>query len=460
MGLDDGFLRWSRVPTPRRAVSERRQDFREVGQPQEPSVTRLQAGRCMGCGVPFCHQGCPLGNDIPDFNEAVVQGRWREAYERLAVTNDFPELTGRLCPAPCEAACTLAINDEPVTIEQIELQIVERAFAEGWVQPSPPSLRTGRSVAVVGSGPAGLAVASRLNALGHTVVVLEADDRLGGLLRYGIPDFKLDKAVLDRRMAVLKAEGIRFRTGVRVGQSPRFDALAACHDAVVLAIGAGRPRDLPLPGRQLAGVHFAMTYLTAANRHQARGQPLPDELDARDKRVVILGGGDTGADCVGTALRQGAAEVTQVELLERPPEVRASTNPWPEWPRVFRTSSSHEEGGRRAFAIRTEAFVGSQGRVTGIAGSRVDTGDAVHVDADLVLLAVGFVSPVTERLVAQLGVELNERGCVATPDGYATSVPRVFVAGDARRGQSLIVWAIREGREAARAVDAVLTSAH
>ncbi len=464
MGRDDGFLRWSRTAAAKRPVAERLGDSRELLEPRSSEESQEQAGRCMDCGIPFCHQGCPLGNEIPDFNDAVHRGRWRAAWERLAGTNNFPEFTGRLCPAPCEAACTLAINDDAVTIEQIEMDIAERAFAEGWVTPRLPERRTGHTVAVVGSGPAGLAAAAQLNAAGHAVTVFEAADRIGGLLRYGIPDFKLDKAVLDRRLAVMEAEGITFRARCRVGVDVTYDALHAEHDAVLLATGATVPRDLPLDGRELSGIHFAMDFLGHHNRRVA-GLDEPDEsYDCEGRRVVILGGGDTGSDCLGTALRAGAAHVTQIELMPRAPDTRADGNPWPHWPMIHRTSSSQEEGGERDFAVRSERFVGEDGRLTAIEAVRLEPrdgrlvpieGSTFQIEADLVLLAVGFLGPDPEALTAQLGVALDRRGNVATTR-FATSVPRVYAAGDARRGQSLIVWAIAEGREAARIIDADL----
>ena len=467
MGLDDGFLRWQRQAGPKRAAAERVRDSAEVVGLRDEAVAREQAGRCMDCGVPFCHQGCPLGNEIPDWNDLVYRGAWREAHERLDSTNNFPEFTGRLCPAPCEAACTLAINDDAVTIEQIELEIAERAFAEGWVQPKTPKTRTSHTVAVVGSGPAGLAAAAQLNLAGHTVTVYEADDRIGGLLRYGIPDFKLDKATLDRRISLMQAAGVRFVTNAQVGDTPRWDALQATHDAILIAVGAGRPRDVGVPGRELAGVHFAMDYLAAANRRVAGDlDRVPPNLDARGKRVVILGGGDTGSDCLGTALRQEAANVTQIELLPRPPDARDASTPWPHWPLVYRTSSSQEEGGSRDFALLTQRFTGRDGQVAGVEAVRVarkpEGGFAqldeapVHIEAELVLLAVGFLGPGAASVVDQLGVALDDRGRIATVAPYTTSVPGVYTAGDARRGQSLIVWAIAEGREAACVIDKAL----
>ncbi len=474
MGKPTGFLEWQRLVPRRRAVAERLRDWREVEAehgPLEDDAIRHQAGRCMDCGVPFCTQGCPLGNPIPDFADLVWRDRWRDAHRRLAATNDFPEFTGRLCPAPCEGSCVLAIDSGAVTIEAIEKAIAERAFAEGWIAPAPPRERTGKRVAVVGSGPAGLAAASQLNRAGHSVVVYEAAARAGGLLRYGIPDFKLEKWVIDRRLAILEAEGVELRCGVRVGVEPTWDRLRDTHDAVVIAIGAQRARDLDVPGRELEGVVLAMDYLTAQNEviggehlgEEAAGRG-PARWDVRGRRVVILGGGDTGSDCLGTALRQGAAGVTQIELMPAPPAVRAADNPWPRWPLVFRTSSSQEEGGERAFAFRTTRLSGDGGRLAALHGVRVELEDGRLVDrpgevtlpAGALILALGFTGPETAPLVEQLGIALDRRGHVATDARGATNVPRVFCAGDAHRGASLIVWAIAEGREVARAIDAEL----
>lgn len=480
----DGFLRWERHTPDKRPVADRLRDFREFYLPQAPAQAQQQAGRCMDCGVPFCTQGCPLGNHIPDWNDLVYRDRWQAAYARLAATNNFPEFTGRLCPAPCEAACVLSINASPVTIEHIEKEIVEHAFAHGWVTPQPPRQRTGKHVAVVGSGPAGLAAAAQLNAAGHQVTVYEAAARPGGLLRYGIPDFKMEKHVIDRRLAILAGEGVVFRCGVKVGEpagepaggpadrNVRWDELRAQHDAVLIATGAQAPRDLPVPGRELAGVCFAMDFLTQQNQAVAGeevdlGPGGGARIDVAGKRVIILGGGDTGSDCLGTALRQGAAHVLQIELLPAPPEQREARNPWPQWPLVFRTSSSQEEGGERRFALLTKKLSGRDGRLAALHAVRVEmlprAGGGVdlvevpdsetEIPVDTLILAMGFTGPRTERLVEQLGVAIDARGNVATDAGYATSVPGVFCAGDAHRGQSLIVWAIAEGREAARAVD-------
>ncbi|MCA9679213.1 MAG: glutamate synthase subunit beta, partial [Myxococcales bacterium] len=366
MGKPTGFLEWQRLLPKKRGVDDRLGDYKELYRPptaEAEAEIRKQGGRCMDCGVPFCQQGCPLGNQIPDWNDQIFRGRWRDAHRRLAATNNFPEFTGRLCPAPCEGACVLAINTDPVTIEEVEKQIIERAFAEGWVRPEPPRLRTGKTVAVVGSGPAGLAAAAQLNRAGHTVTVFEAAPRAGGLLRYGIPDFKMEKWVIDRRLALLEAEGVRFRCGVEVGREPTWDHLRASHDAVLIAVGARRGRDLAVPGRDLAGVVMAMDYLTEQNE-VVGGERERSALDVRCRHVIVLGGGDTGSDCLGTALRQGAASVQQIELMPAPPAARADDNPWPQWPMVFRTSSSQEEGGEREFALQTTRLSGQDGRLT------------------------------------------------------------------------------------------------
>jgi glutamate synthase (NADPH) small chain len=459
MGKPTGFIEWSRLVPRKRAVAERLRDWREVEGPAgvpDSDAIRHQAGRCMDCGVPFCHQGCPLGNLVPEFADLVWKQRWRDAHLRLASTNNFPEFTGRLCPAPCEAACVLAMDGQPVAIEAIEKTIIERAFAEGWVAPQPPRARTGKRVAVVGSGPAGLAAAAQLNQAGHTVAVYEAAARPGGLLRYGIPDFKLEKRVIDRRLAILEAEGVAFHCGVTVGRDPTWRELRAAHDALVIAIGAGRARELAVPGRELGGVVLAMDYLSDQNQLVA-GERTTAVHDVRGKRVVILGGGDTGSDCLGTALRQCAASVTQIELLPAPPQARAAGNPWPSWPYIFRTSSSQEEGGERTFAFCTTHLEGEAGRLVALHGQRVDApGAGVRIPVDALILALGFTGPDAGALAAELGVALDARGNLAVDDRYATSAPGVYCAGDAHRGASLIVWAIAEGRELARHVDAAL----
>jgi glutamate synthase (NADPH) small chain len=470
MGKSTGFLEWPRRMPPRRDKEQRLHDWREVYERQSVDQARQQGGRCMDCGVPFCQQGCPLGNQIPDWDDLVFRDRWRDAHHRLASTNNFPEFTGRLCPAPCEGACVLGINSDAVTIEQMEQEIIERAFQEGWVRPAPPRTRTGKRVAIVGSGPAGLAAAAQLNSVGHQVKVFEAADRIGGLLRYGIPDFKMEKWVLDRRLEILRAEGIEFVTGVEVGREPSWGALHQAYDAVLIATGARRPRDLRVPGRELTGVHFAMDYLTRQNKLLAGDEPYAPELDAAGKRVVVLGGGDTGSDCLGTALRQGAALVHQIELLPEPPRERPASNPWPQWPMIYRTSSSQEEGGERDFAVLTKELLGRDGQLTGLRAVRVDVRPKAgggllfdelpqsqfDLEIDMLILALGFLGPDTDCLVDQLGVELDTRGNVRTDDRFATNVDGVFCAGDANRGQSLIVWAISEGREAARSIDSYL----
>ncbi len=464
-----GFLvhRQRELPA-RRPVALRLQDWHEVYEQQEPGQIERQASRCMDCGIPFCHTGCPLGNLIPEWNDLVRQEDWAEASERLHATNNFPELTGRLCPAPCETACVLGINQQPVTIKQVEVSIAERAFADGLLPPQPPDRLSGRTVAVVGSGPAGLAVAQQLTRAGHTVAVFERADRVGGLLRYGIPEFKLEKAVVDRRLDQMRAEGTRFRTGVDVGHDLTGAQLRDRYDAVVLAVGSTVPRDLLVPGRELDGVLQAMEYLPPANR-VALGEQVDGQVTAEGKDVVIIGGGDTGADCLGTALRQRARSVTQLEIMPRPPQERAAAHPWPTYPVLFRVSSAHEEGGERVYAVSTVELVGDErGCVAGLRLVDVELHDGRFtpvegtervLPAQLVLLAMGFTGPQREGLLDQLGVALDERGNVARDAGFSTSVPGVFVAGDAGRGQSLIVWAIAEGRSCAAAVDAYLGGA-
>jgi glutamate synthase (NADPH/NADH) small chain len=460
-----GFLKTPRELPARRPVDVRIQDWREVYEPFPAEHLQRQAGRCMDCGIPFCHQGCPLGNLIPEWNDLVWRDDWREASERLHATNNFPEFTGRLCPAPCEAACVLGINADAVTIKQVEVSIIDRAWEAGWVVPQAPERLSGKRVAVIGSGPAGLAAAQQLARVGHTVSVYERAERIGGLLRYGIPEFKMEKHHVDRRLAQLEAEGVKFRTGVEVGVDLTVAELRRRHDVIVLAIGATQWRDLPIPGRELAGVHQAMEYLPLSNR-VCEGTASSTPIDAAGKHVVIIGGGDTGADCLGTAHRQGAASVTQLEILPTPPATRPSSAPWPTYPMVYRVSSAHEEGGERLFSVSTRAFLGDDhgqlralqlvevvmrdGRFEEVPGSERE------IPADLVFLAMGFTGPERSPLLEQLGVELDERGNVRRDGQYATSVPGVFVAGDAGRGQSLIVWAIAEGRAAAAAVDAHL----
>lgn len=472
MGNVKGFLEARRRLPAKRSVITRLRDSKELYLPQSVEQTREQASRCMDCGVPFCQQGCPLGNMIPDWNDHVSRDHFKLAYERLSATNNFPEFTGRICPAPCEDACTLAINDGAVTIEQMELEIIERAFREDWVQPNPPARRTGKRVAVVGSGPAGLAAAQQLNSAGHSVVVFEASDRLGGMLRYGIPDFKLEKWSVDRRIALLRREGIAFRTGARIGEAPSWSALHGEFDALLIAIGARRQRDIDLPGRDLRGVHFAMDYLEQQNRRVA-GDPMGagELIHAEGKRVIVLGGGDTGSDCYGTALRQGAAEVTQLQLWPAPPKERGPDNPWPQWAEVLRTSSSHEEGGQRVFALATRELLGHGGdlrslRVVDIDVAYDDSGrrraienpeTARDLHCDLLIIAIGFEGPDTSALSGQLEVHCDQRGNVVTDDAYRTNVEGVFCAGDAMRGASLIVWAIADGREAACSIDAHLS---
>jgi len=490
MGKVTGFLEIPRRLPTRRPVPVRVRDWREVYEPFPEEESVAQAARCMDCGIPFCHEGCPLGNLIPDWNDLVYRGDWYDAGERLHATNNFPEFTGRLCPAPCEGACVLGINAEPVTIERIEYEIAERSWSEGWVPPQVPPSRTGRSVAVVGSGPAGLACAQQLARAGHRVVVYERAERAGGLLRYGIPEFKMEKAVLDRRLAQLRAEGVHFRCSTSVGIggpgagaepggerglgaacAPDVEVLSAEslvseHDAVVLAGGATLPRDLPIEGRSLAGVHFAMEYLKRSNLVRERALER-SPIDAAGKDVIIIGGGDTGADCLGTAHRQGARSVTQLEILPRPPDGRVPDNPWPTWPVIFRTSSAHEEGGERLYAVTASAFVDDgTGSVSALRGHQVRSetldgrpgfvaveGSDFELPCQLVLLAMGFVGAERHGAVAELGLELDARGSVAADSSWQTSRPGVFVCGDMTRGQSLIVWAIAEGRSCAAAVD-------
>jgi glutamate synthase (NADPH/NADH) small chain len=469
MGNPTGFLEIARVGFERRPVEERLHDWKEVYKEFPEDKLKAQASRCMDCGVPFCHQGCPLGNIIPDWNDLVYRGQWQEALLRLLATNNFPEFTGRLCPAPCEGSCVLGINADPVTIKNIEVSIIDRAFKEGIIRPRRPAKRTGKAVAVVGSGPAGLAAAAQLNQAGHWVTVYERADRIGGLLRYGIPEFKMEKQVLDRRLNIMHEEGIMFRTNANVGTNVSVEELRREFDSILLAGGATLPRDLPVPGRELKGIHFAMDFLPLQNK-RCEGDTIPDSefISAKDKHVIIIGGGETGADCLGTVHRQGCRSVVQFEILPKPPADRSADNPWPNWPNIFRTSSAHEEGGAREFCVLTKKFTGQNGHVEQLHGVHVEfegrnmrevPGTEFTIDADLVLLAMGFLGAERIGMLEQLGVQINERGNVATNAEKMTNVPGIFAAGDMARGQSLIVWAIREGRQAAKFVDKYLMGA-
>ncbi len=465
MGKTTGFMEYSREHAPRRPVTERVNDWFEIYLDFPEEKLRTQGARCMDCGVPFCHTGCPVNNLIPDWNDLVYNGRWKEAVRQLHSTNNFPEFTGRICPAPCEAACVLGINDPAVTIKQIEKNIVERGFKEGWIKPEPPKFRTGKKVAVVGSGPAGLAAAQQLCRAGHWVTVYEKADRIGGLLRYGIPEFKMEKKILDRRIEQMVAEGVQFVTNAHVGKSLPVDDLRREFDAILLAGGAEAGRDLKVPGRELKGIHFAMDYLPQQNKrcHGDQLDPAEDIL-ANGKHVVIIGGGDTGADCLGTAHRQQPLSVHQFEIMPQPPAERSSLTPWPLWPLQLRTEGAHEEGGIRDWGIATTKFTGDNGHVKQLHAIRVGpppkfepiAGTEFTMNADLVLLAMGFLGPVREGMIEQLGVKLDARGNVETDANYMSSVPGIFAAGDMRRGQSLVVWAISEGRKAAAAVDEYL----
>ncbi len=472
MGKPTGFMESGRQPPERRPVTERKQDYRELYRDWPEKAAREQGARCMDCAVPFCHMGCPLGNVIPEFNHYVYQGEWRKALEVLHSTNNFPEFTGRICPAPCEASCVLSINSDPVTIEYIEKEISDRGYREGWIIPQPPAQRTGKKVAVVGSGPAGLAAAQQLNRAGHWVTVLERADYIGGLLMLGIPDFKLEKSVVRRRLDLMTAEGVQFRTGVNVGVNYPTAQLLTDFDAVCLTGGSTQARDLPVPGRELDGIHLAMDYLPQQNKLLA-GETLDpaEQITAEGKRVVILGGGDTGADCLGTAHRQGAEVVYQFELLPEPPEQRRPDNPWPQWPAILRSSPAHEEGGIRDYNILTKSLSGRDGQVEKLHAVRVEwttgengrptmseiPGSEMEVETDLVLLAMGFLHPEHAGMLTDLGVALDARGNVQTDANKMTSIPGIFAGGDMSRGQSLVVWAIAEGREVARGVDTYLT---
>jgi len=471
MGKITGFMEYPRAKQPYRPVGERLRDWGQVMDAWPEDKLKIQAARCMDCGIPFCHQGCPLANLIPDWNDLVYRDHWHQAIERLHATNNFPEFTGTLCPAPCEGSCVLGINDDPVAIKAVELAIIDRAFAEGWVKPMPPATETGKRVAIVGSGPAGLACAQQLRRVGHSVTVYERDDRIGGLLRYGIPEFKMEKRVLDRRLEQLRAEGVAFVPNANVGIDIDVEQLRAEHDALVLCAGATQARELPIEGRDLRGIHLAMEYLPMQNR-RCEGDETHEErfISAAGKDVIIIGGGDTGADCLGTANRQGAASVRQLEIMPRPPAQRPEDNPWPEWPRIFRTSAAHEEGVERLYSVATRRFIdGGDGQVAALELAEVELehvdgrpqfqeipGSEHQVPAQLVLLAMGFTGPERGGLLETLGLRMTDRGNVWRDEHWMTSVEGVFTAGDMQHGQSLIVWAIAEGRSAARGVDLYL----
>ncbi len=474
MGKPTGFMEFGRELPKKRDPKTRIQDYKELYVEFGEEKIKTQAARCMNCGVPFCHNGCPLGNIIPEFNDAVYEGNWEEAAEILFSTNNFPEFTGRICPAPCEASCVLGINKPPVTIEEIEKNIAEVAFSKGYVKPRTDIKRTGKKVAVIGSGPSGLAAAAQLNKAGHSVTVFERADKIGGLLRYGIPDFKLEKWVIDRRIDVMEQEGVVFKTNANVGENIKVKDLVKEFDALVLCGGSTVPRDLPIPGRNLKGIHFAMDFLSQQNgRVSGKQLDAGTEIWATDKNVMVIGGGDTGSDCVGTSNRHGAKSVTQIELLPKPPEQRTETMPWPNWPMILRTSTSHEEGCNRNWAIATKEFIGDdKGNLTGLKVAEMGwttpepgalpkyqelPGTERVIPCELALLAIGFIHPQHHGMLNELGVEYDERGNVKCGENYQTSVPKIFSAGDMRRGQSLVVWAISEGREAARNVDIFLS---
>jgi glutamate synthase (NADPH/NADH) small chain len=464
MGKVTGFLEIDRQERKYAPAADRIRHYKEFVIPLSEEATRNQAARCMNCGIPYCHKGCPVNNQIPDWNDLVYLGNWEEAARNLHSTNNFPEFTGRVCPAPCEASCTLNIDDNPVTIKTIECAIADRAFAEGWVRPEPPREKTGKKVAVIGSGPAGLAAAQQLARAGHSVHVFEKHGKAGGLLRYGIPDFKMEKHLVDRRVQQMEAEGVTFHYGVHVGVTQDAKQLVDSFDAVLLSGGAEKPRDLPVPGRDLDGVHFAMDFLPQQNRRVAQEPPLDNRpILANGKHVVVIGGGDTGSDCIGTSIRQGALSVTQLEIMPMPPEKENKMLTWPDWPLKLRTSSSHLEGAKRDFAVNTVRFSGEDGAVEAMHCVRVDPkfqpmpGTEFELKTDLVLLAMGFLGPVQDGMIKSLGLSLDQRGNIlANTEDFRTSLDKVFSAGDMRRGQSLVVWAIREGRQAARAVDEFL----
>lgn len=471
MAKATGFMEYDREKQPYRPVEVRLQDFRQVMDRWPVDTLNEQAARCMDCGIPFCHDGCPLGNLIPDWNDLVYKNRWREAIDRLHATNNFPEFTGTLCPAPCEGSCVLGINDDPVTIKAVELTIIDHAFEQGWVVPEPPATETGKKIAVIGSGPAGLAAAQQLRRAGHCVTVYEREDRVGGLLRYGIPEFKMEKRILDRRLEQMLAEGVRFETNANVGKNVDIHELRNNHDALVLTGGSTIPRDLPVPGRELNGIHFAMDFLNLQNR-RCEGDTIEDQafISAEGKHIVIIGGGDTGADCLGTSHRQHAKSIRQLEIMPKPPAARGEANPWPEWPHIYRVASAHEEGGERVYSVSTKQFVDDgKGNVKGLelveVEQKMENGRPTFVEVansnheipcDLAFLAMGFTGPQQSGLLETLGVSLTERGNVARDANWMTSVEGIFTAGDMQRGQSLIVWAIAEGRAAAASVDRYL----